>query len=369
MDTDLYTKQDFNTYLAVGAAISVAIHCLLFISLSHQPTTTLAPPPMVVDIVMEQPNAALQSAKKNLIVTPPDRNSASAVAPNTNLLSDKDFAAEKEQLRRGAGADAGPVLGRAGATTSQPAQKHVAPAPQQELQQAPPKEEIKPEPPSQKEPSRKETTPKRGLKHLALDKKTLLKKFGDAPPKPPHKKTTQSGKQNLTPTYGAVAKPFSRPSGSGARFLGAQGTADYLPHLPDGDITLLNAKANQFAVFVRRVATQVFSQLRLVGWSALKAQDIVGISDFSTVRAVLSVKGELLRVVLEGPSGSQRFDGVVLEAAKSGAKDPHPPPAAVASDGNIHFIFQAKSWTRIAPSGRHGAISERRWLLLATGLE
>ncbi|RMG43853.1 MAG: energy transducer TonB, partial [Candidatus Dadabacteria bacterium] len=162
---------------------------------------------------------------------------------------------------------------------------------------------------------------------------------------------------------------FSRPSGSGARFLGLSGSPDYLPSLPDGDLTLLNTKASRFAVFVRRVATQVFSELRQSGWERLSAGDIMSMQGFSTVRAVISKDGKLLRIEPLESSGSSRFDSVLFEAAKRGAADPHPPAAAAASDGNIHFIFKARSWVRIYSDPRTGARNERRWLLLATGLE
>ena len=53
--------------------------------------------------------------------------------------------------------------------------------------------------------------------------------------------------------------------GTGAKFFGNSGSTDYLPNLPDGDITLLNTKADHFAVFVRRVAARVFAALRSSG--------------------------------------------------------------------------------------------------------
>ena len=39
---------------------------------------------------------------------------------------------------------------------------------------------------------------------------------------------------------------------------GPRGSADYLPNVRQGDITLLNTKADRFAPFVRRVGMRVF---------------------------------------------------------------------------------------------------------------
>lgn len=208
----------------------------------------------------------------------------------------------------------------------------------------------------------------RGIKTLKLDNGDLLTKFGEAP-----RKDAKPGSLNevLNGTAPAIEelRPFSRPMASGARFLGDRGSADFLPNLPDGDITMLNEKASRFAGFVRRVATQVFSELRLQGWDSLGASDIIAISDFSTVRVVLSLSGRILRIDLESPSGSFRFDEVVMRASKRGAADPNPPPQAKAEDGNIHLIFKAKSWVAGGFNARNGAPLQRRWLLLGTGLE
>src|SRR5690606_20546577 len=105
-----------------------------------------------------------------------------------------------------------------------------------------------------------------------LDRQGLIDRFR----KTPEERNTSQDSHGSPMSAGSLAgyKAFSRPAGSGARFIGASGAPDHLPSLPDGDITLLNTKANQFAVFVRRVATQVFGELRLTGWESLLASDI-----------------------------------------------------------------------------------------------
>jgi TonB family protein len=202
------------------------------------------------------------------------------------------------------------------------------------------------------------------LGDLLLDNSTLAKKFGQEQTKPAAQQSTPNRASDIS-TYQA----FSRPPGSGASFLGTGGVSDHLPNLPDGDITLLNEKASTYAGFVRRVAIQVFSSLRAQGWEQLSRYEIKQMTGFSTVEAVMSPRGQLLAVRLLDPSGSQAFDRVLNQAVSKGTRDPNPPMGAKAADGNIHFIFKARSWAESGSDPRSGAPFERRWLLLATGLE
>ena len=142
----------------------------------------------------------------------------------------------------------------------------------------------------------------------------------------------------------------------------------YLPNLPDGDMTLLNTKAEYFAVFVRRVATRVFSELRLSGWEILSKDDIRMINSFSEIEAIMSLDGNILNVKLLSSSGSSSFDDILKHAVKVAGKDNNPPANAKAADNLIHFIFQAKSWSKMG-TNPNGSLGERRWLLLSTGLK
>jgi hypothetical protein len=158
-------------------------------------------------------------------------------------------------------------------------------------------------------------------------------------------------------------RPF-RSRGAGSLFNPRSGSSDYLPNIPDGDLTLLNAKADRHAVFVRRVALQVFGALRRESWAELSYQSILRLKDYTTIRAVMSPNGHLLEVIFESGSGVGEFDNLVKKAAKIGAWDKNPPASARHADGNIHFVFKARSWSR--PMGE--ARREQRWLLLSTGL-
>jgi TonB family protein len=101
----------------------------------------------------------------------------------------------------------------------------------------------------------------------------------------------------------------------------------------------------------------------------LSGQQIRQLTGFATVEAVLKPDGTFLRAQLIESSGSDAFDSVLHTSASKGAVDPNPPAGAAAKDGNIHFIFKARSWSQVGVSRRSGAPIEQRWLLLATGLE
>lgn len=318
-------------YLLWGLIISLFAHVALAIILNDR-TPPSPPSSITVDIIT--PPRPAQIAPARQIVSTPDRSELAPPPADTRLLAEKDYSTPKEQIKRGDD----PRAGRA-------AQKQSAPSPQQQKGQE----------------QKREDKPK--LQALALDRDTLLDSFALPKSSEPTRENRSTGAE------GRAYQAFSRPAGSGAAFLGTAGIPDYLPNLPDGDLTLLNTKANLFAVFVRRVATQVFGQLRSTGWESLSMSDINSIGDFVTVRAVLSRKGELLRVQLEDSSGSRRFDDALQKAVSNGARDPNPPNGAEAPDGNIHFIFKARSWARIGSAARTGAPIERRWLLLGTGLD
>ncbi len=334
-----------------GLLVSLLIHLVLF-SFLFQRQRPVAINPIIVDIVLPSPPEKKPSALRlpPQIISEPQSEVSKTPPQNTRFLAEQNRTTEKEQIKRGL-PDAGPSLGKL-------QQQQHPPAAQQTPQDAVVQ-------PQKAQPSKSTPQEKRKLTHLRLDSKELSEKYGSEVQKknPP----PLSAQSQITPLAGYRA--FSRPMGSGARFLGTPGSADHLPNLPDGDITLLNAKAGRFAVFVRRVATQVFTKLRSTGWSSLRAADIHGIHHFTTVRAVLSKSGQILRVELLTPSGSSPFDRVVSEAVSSGAHDPHPPEGAQTADGTINFVFKAKSWSRVGPSRGGAGVAEHRWLLLATGLE
>lgn len=314
-----------------GGIASILIHVLFFMSVTI-PSKVPAPELFEVELISPDALKNIQehpAPPKQQIVTEPEASTPTDDPQDVRLLAEHSRAVPHEQIRRGDAPQAGPnPLPRSPATE--------------------PKHSV----------VKKDAAPKPQKLALRLATDQLEKTFHDTTP-------TESSSSGQPSSYRA----FSRPQGSGARILGIPGSSDFLPNLPDGDITLLNTKASLHAVFVRRVATRVFGALRTGGWDSLRASDIQRVQDFARVRAVLSPKGELLSVELLGQSGNPRFDEVLQTATKQGARDNNPPKEAAAADGNIHFLFYARSWVQFVPSGRDGFPSERRWLLLSTGLE
>jgi hypothetical protein len=323
----------------IGFTISILLHLILvgFIASSPAPET---PQPNVISVTIEPP------AKTNRPqIVSPSETKKTAPAPEIPLrLSDNDSSIDKEQIKRGDNAGK-PAPAAPPRPPSQPQQRLAR---QQDSKKAP--------------------NPPQRINNLKLDEATLSERFGRNSANNAQRNENQERAQEAATNPSSYAA-FSRPPGSGAAFLGNAGTNDFLPNLPDGDITLLNAKANQYAGFVRRVAVQVFAQLRAQGWERLSAFEISRLSDFTSIEAVLSPEGRFMRVRLLASSGSSAFDAVVNLSVSSGASDPNPPAGARASDGLIHFVFKARSWSQVSASRRTGAPVEHRWLLLATGLE
>lgn len=374
------SQERTRSYFQVGLVLSLALHVLIVWLLLSGTSRVFPETAFTVEVIDAKTFAAqeLQRTRARQYVTDSEvEESKEEVA--SALLASKNVRVEREQIKRGEWLDAGASLGSQGEQsapqpqqkpTQQLAAKAVAP-PKQEPASKQPKEDPKQE--REPVPTKAEVSTQRvkmpvQLKHLTLTDQAVAKlteNSRDSVRQP----SDQGDPLNQQTAQPANYRAFSRPSGSGAAFIGLRGSTDYLPNLPDGDLTLLNTKADRFAVFVRRVASQVFGQLRSSGWEQLRPQDIHSMTDFTEVRASLSLTGELLSVRIVSTSGSSRFDEVVLSSAKRGVSDPNPPAEAAAADGTIKFIFRARSWSRYAGSPRTGAPMERRWLLLATGLE
>ncbi len=322
----------FQHNLNLALVISVLLHILLGLNLTFYRS-----------VPQESAAIEVEFSPDKQIVTPSNSVETPPLAPpETNRLSDLDSAVEKESIKRGEAGAPIRSMNDSGAVT--PPQAEAKKLPMQTPNKPAPKEVSKTPP------------------NLKLDQSTLLDQFGRTP------KPARVDPLNELNSEAANYQAFSRPPGSGARFMGNGGSSDYLPSLPDGDLTLLNAKANQYAVFVRRVAVQVFAELRQVGWESLRAADIRGISSDSIFEAVMGPNGELVSVTPVEASGSRNFDEVLRIAVTKGARDRNPPAGAKADDGQIHFIFKARSWVGISNGARNQAPIERRWLLLATGL-
>ncbi|MCB0338021.1 MAG: hypothetical protein KDD53_00385, partial [Bdellovibrionales bacterium] len=264
-------------YFIAGISISILIHILL-LAFAFRSIESYQGPRQVFEVTF-LPESALKPTLRRLpqqIVSPSQTSKPIPKDHSTPLLSDRDSFAEKEQLKRGDDPQAGRTLSKNpnSLSTSLPANK---PSNRDSPQHKPPAPQSAP----------KKSSP---LRELLLDSDTLAREFAS----PASEKPLSSGSKvpnEITPPTNH--QPFSRAPGSGAAIIGLAGSADYLPNLPDGDITLLNAKAARFAVFVRRIASKVFGQMRQAGWDNLLASDISRIRDFCTIHATLDLNGEL----------------------------------------------------------------------------
>jgi hypothetical protein len=314
---------------------------LIFLYLLLRPTLPLVQPTALsVEFVKEE------ELNKNQIVLEP-QNEKSPIAPETNLEAEENHLAIKEQVARG-----DPLGGSASKESRPSKQQPATTAPQQSVKKIQKSEHKKPLEKVAKDHSDNLTIPLSELGNI---------QWKDGSPQ------TRSQNSSLKDQQVGSTKPapFSRPAGSGASMFGS---ADLLPNLPDGDMTFLNTKASQFAVFVRRVALSVFGEIKQLGWEQLSSSEIQAIRDSVEVHAVLSKSGALESVFIVTPSGSKRFDSTISQSIHNGARDSNPPAEAARPDGKFEFIFRAKSWSMVATS-RHGGFFERRWLQLETGLE
>ncbi len=360
--------------IIAAMTFSVVIHIVLFLCLNLNPSRPPADEAFAVMLV-EPPRATLR-AKEQQATPAPKQIVSPSQAPetppplDTTRMSERDSSTEKEQIKRGNPA-AGPIKEATTKSVSTP-----TPPPPQTKSESPKSQSPKSSPP--KAP-RAATEPslRLGGGEILAKLGTGTREKGDGTQDPaaaqPTVKRLSDLEADSTGEKQSNASPMKRlenytPFGRSSLknfFTGPTGTSDYLPELPDGDITLLNAKANTYAVFVRRVALQVFGALRSQSWASLPYGEIQKLRDFSIIEAVMDRTGKLERIRIQDPSGSVVFDQVVETAARKGTFDQNPPPGAALEDGKFYFAFHARTWARPAVDAR----GEQRWLLLGTELK
>lgn len=134
---------------------------------------------------------------------------------------------------------------------------------------------------------------------------------------------------------------------------GRGGTLDFLPDVREGDITLLNTKAELFAPFVRRVGMRVFQNLIILLRrdlaSARSATD-----ESVTMEAVMNRKGEMIDLQFKERSAVASFgtDRSLQRACQEAFFDRNPPAGAEMADGNIHFLLNTRVAVIAGPDGR-----------------
>ncbi len=169
-----------------------------------------------------------------------------------------------------------------------------------------------------------------------------------------------------TPAGGAEAETEARPArrllldSGGPAFSVHPGTADFLPGIREGNITLLNTKAERFAPFVRRVAARVFQHLDIRLRQTARAGVASPGREYAVVEAVMDRQGRLVRArVVERQSTSTFGADRVLLAVTTPETffDANPPAGAEASDGNIHFLLLIDLDVVAVPDPRTGRVA------------
>jgi hypothetical protein len=131
------------------------------------------------------------------------------------------------------------------------------------------------------------------------------------------------------------------------------GTLDFLPDVREGDITLLNTKAELFSPFVRRVAVRVFGHLVI-----LLRRQLEGVTssnrEWVTIEAIMNKQGDLVSLVMKDRSSSSSLsvDRSLQRACHDGFFDRNPPSGAESADGNIHFLLHTRVATMMGADGR-----------------
>ena len=286
------------------------------------------------------------------IVSPPDAGEEKE-PENARLLSDRDNRVAQEQIKRGEPLPADPD---AKPQPPQPAaaEKPVPPPPKPQAQVAP-KPQAAPAP---KAPARapasagqRAAPPPEQLAALPridqllpsagdLIRQGVIKpedgqaseSGSDARPQPPAGEQQASVQRNDLLRHG---DPWRKGSG---------GSLDFLPAVRDGDITMLNTKADQFAPFVRRVAVRVFETFWIQLRRSIGSGVVDSIEEGAVVEAVMDRQGQLLdfKTAERSLNGALATDRNLQSSVQQAFFDRNPPSGAESNDGNIHFLFQVR---------------------------
>ncbi|MFN8624535.1 MAG: hypothetical protein U0587_00880 [Candidatus Binatia bacterium] len=365
--------------LAWALILSVLLHGLILtlLPLAKQARLALPQPPRTIDVDLAAipkvvvpkappPPRAPQAASvpgqaappppaipvpKQQIVSPPDKGEEKEPA-NARFLSDRNNVVKEEMVRRGDPA-AGDPEGKGTATKKESAEKPSAPA---KVEAKKPRED------SGRKPAESARSDTQVAALPKLDQ--LLPPTGDMVREGALPREAESAAP-AAEQHAKVERNDLLRHGDPWRTNGLGGTRDFLPAVRDGDVTMLNTKADQFAPFVRRVAVRVFQNfVMLVRRSRDAGREST--EEFATVEAVMDKSGRVLSIETKRRSGSVAFatDRNLQTACREGFFDRNPPSGAEASDGNIHFVFDARI-TVVHDGAGHRVPS---WVMMGAGL-
>jgi hypothetical protein len=310
---------------------------LLDVDVLPLPKPQAAPPPPIAAVpAAPAPPQPPVVVPKQQIVSPPDQGEEKE-PENARFLSDKNNTVKEETIHRGE-----PVAGS-------PESKHEAPP----KLEANAKTEHKPAAPKAQAEAAEHTRPNTQMASLPkLDQ--LLPPAGDLireglvqPQEPAASAPAAAPEQHAAVERNDLLRhgdPWKTSSGRG-------GSMDFLPQVREGDVTMLNTKAEQFAPFVRRVAVRVFEDFRILLRRSIDSRRADSTEEFATIEAVMDKQGRLLSITAKDRSMSVAFatDRNLQAACQEGFFDRNPPPGAESNDGNIHFIFDAHVGVLVDP--------------------
>lgn len=342
--------------------VSVLLHGLLltllpFIRRAH--IEIPSPPPLLDVDVVPLPKAAAPAPKapappaapqpaapaqqpppvlvpERQLVSPPDAGEEKE-PENARLLSDRNNTVKEETVHRAEPAAGDPDAKPAPPPQEQPKVAKAEPAPAAPKPQAPPKPQAAPRPPSARESTHTQVASLPKLDQLLPPAGDLINeglvKPQEAPPAPAPQQQASVQRNDLL------------RHGDPWRSGGARGgSLDFLPSVREGDITMLNTKAEQFAPFVRRVAVRVFENFRILLRRSIDARGAESVEEYATIEAIMDKQGRLLSIQARDRSTNAALatDRNLQAATREGFFDRNPPPGAEGSDGNIHFLFDAR---------------------------
>jgi len=312
------------------AATSITPPKLVEVDLAQLPPPAkpaAAPPPRVAPVPAAPAPAAppppAVPLPRSQIVSPPDAGEEKP-PPDTRLFSDRDNRVAEEKVQRGERQGRPDASKRDRVTDNVPERPGAAKVGQGTKPAA-----------AEREPDRakQQVASLPRLDQLLVSPGDLVREGILAAPPAPAARPTPAGQSRVDRDL---------LGGSGVAFSHRPGISDYLPQIREGDITLLNTKAERFAPFVRRVAARVFQHLSI----RLRQAATRGVAgsgrDFAIVEAVMSKQGRLVsaRLVERQVQSGLGADRELLNVTRPETFfDSNPPDGAEAADGNIHFVL------------------------------
>ncbi len=295
---------------------------------------------------------------KQQIVTPPDAG-VEKPPPDTAFLSDRDNTVDQQSVRRGEGPVDKPEEAKVdeAATAEKIAEAKAKP-------KAAKAKASKPAPVAPRSASRAKPHERTEVASLPkLDK--LFPLPGEfAAGRPLERDTSESEEP---------AAPRNLLRGGRQAFAISPGVSDYLPTVREGDITLLNTKAERFAPFVRRVAARVFQHLEIqLKRAARSAGNGSAGREYAVVEAVMNKRGELVNArLVERETNTQMtvYKQLLTAARPEVFFDANPPAGAEAADGNIHFVLLVDLMVQVAADPRTGHASTGYYGMAGVGLD